>query len=71
MRLTENCDLSAKAHSTVYYGPVPTVRPFIAFDKEYLHNAVTINNFGLCIHGHKFDLPPAEKLFRGDIIQGE
>ena len=30
----------------------------IAFDKERLHSAVEIENFGLCIHGHYFVPPP-------------
>ena len=32
----------------------------IAFNKERLHSAVLIENFGLSIHGHQF----------GEIIQG-
>ena len=46
-----------------------SLKLFIAFDKERLHNAVAIENFGLFID---INLPPpAEKLFRGEIIQGE
>ena len=39
------------------YGPRTWL---IAFDKERLHSAVSIENFGLSIHGHQF----------GEIIQG-
>ena len=41
----------------------------IAFDKERLNSAVSVENFGLSIHGHQFG--PPKKIFRGKIIQGE
>ena len=41
----------------------------IAFDKQCLHSAVSIKNFGLSIHGHQFG--PTEKFFRGEIIQDQ
>ena len=39
----------------------------IAFDKERVHNAVEIDIFGLCIHGHQFSQfapPPPRKIIQ-------
>ena len=48
---------------------------FVAFDKERLHSAVLIENFGLSIHGHQFGPPEkfsGAKLFRAnDVISIE
>ena len=43
-------------YSRVFFATFHYFR-FIAFDKERLHSAVSIENFGLSIHGHQFGPP--------------
>ena len=47
------------------YGPRTWL---IAFDKERLHSAVSMKNFGLSIHGHQFC--PPRKIFQGRNYSG-